>query len=312
MKKVLLIVPKLILVWMLFATSAMAQNTRPTIGIASGSTGGTYWPMVEDIRAVCTTSTMQINNVVSDGSIDNIFKIYGDKSVQYGVVQEDALVYQQGLDAKMMSRIMMVFPFYAEEIHLIAREDSPIKNLADLQGMRVIEGPASSGTWVTTQVIKSLSGVSWAPLHLSSSDGLKAVQAGQADAAFIVAGSPVAMLTEATGIKLVPVSHPKLDVFAFYTKAMLPTGSYPFQKKAIGTYKINNVLATFAFKNQYHAEVTTLVSCIAKNLGELQSNPSYHVKWRDVDPLDIERIQWPAHPTAKRAIKEAAKKKVDE
>lgn len=312
MKKVLLIVPKLILVWMLFATTAMAQNTRPTIGIASGSTGGTYWPMVEDIRAVCTTSTMQINNVISDGSIDNIFKIYGDKSVQYGVVQEDALVYQQGLDAKMMSRIMMVFPFYAEEIHLIVREDSPIKNLADLQGMRVIEGPASSGTWVTTQVIKSLSGVNWAPLHLSSNDGLKAVQAGQADAAFIVAGSPVAMLTEATGIKLIPLAHPKLDAFAFYTKTLLPTGSYPFQKQAISTYKINNVLATFAYKNQYHTEISALVSCIAKNLGELQSNPRYHVKWRDVDPLDIERIEWPAHPTAKRAIKEGAKQKVGE
>ncbi len=311
MKKALFTCAALSLAWAL-GSPAMAQDERPSIGIASGSTSGTYWPMVEDIRSVCASPALQINNVMSDGSIDNIFKIYGDKKVQYGVVQQDALVYQQGLDPKMMSRIMMAFPFYSEEIHLIVREDSLISGLADLQGKRVIEGPEGSGTWVTTQVIKSLSGLSWTSVGLSQRDGLKAVQEGQADAEFVVAGWPVDMLLDAKGVRLLPVLHDKLDAFALYTKTMLPTASYPFQKEAIDTYKINSVLATFAYKNQYHKEVASLVTCIASKLGELQTNPRYHAKWRDVDPLDTERIYWPVHPSAKRAILAAKKPKTSE
>lgn len=290
-------------------TQVFAQDSRPSVGIASGQQTGTNWPMVEDIRKVCSTQTTQINNVVSDGSLDNIFKIYGDKSVQYGIIQEDALVYQQGLDAKMMSRILMVFPFFSTEIHVVVRDDSPIKSLADLQGKRVVEGPEGSGTWVTTQVIKSTVGMSWTPLLMSQKEGLAAVQSGQADAEFIVAGKPIGMLKDAKGVRLLPLSSPKLDAFSYYTKTMIPNGSYPFQKASVGTYKVDNVLATFAFKNQYQGEISSLVSCITRNIGTLQTGGSYHPKWRDVDPVDIDRIKWPTHPAAKRAIMTESKRK---
>lgn len=292
----------------LVSSAAFAQDSRASIGIASGQKTGTNHPMAEDIRKVCGTPQTQINNVISDGSLDNIFKIYGDKSVQYGIIQEDALVYQKGLDPKMMSRIMMVFPFFSTEVHVLVRADSNIQSLADLQGKRVVEGPEGSGTWVTTQVIKSTAGLNWTPMLLSQKDGLQAVQSGQADAEFIVAGKPVGMLEKATGVRLIPVSHPKLDSFAYYTKTMLPTSTYPFQKGAVATYKVDNVLATFAFKNQYQAEIASLVTCITRNLGKLQTGDGFHPKWRDVDPLDIDRITWPSHPAAKRAILTEAKR----
>lgn len=285
------------------------QDAHPVVGIASGQKSGTNWPMVEDIRKVCSTGTAPINNVVSDGSLDNIFKIYGDKSTQYGIIQEDALVYQDGIDPKMMSRILMVFPFFSTEVHVVVRDDSPIKSIADLQGKRVVEGPEGSGTWVTTQVIKSTTGLNWTAQQLSQKDGLAAVLSGASDAEFIVAGKPVTLLKEARGVRLIPLSHPKLDSFAYYTKTMIPNGTYPFQKASAATYKVNNVLATFAFKNQYQGEISSLVTCITKNLGRLQTEESFHPKWRDVDPLDIDRIKWPAHPAAKRAIQAAAKQK---
>lgn len=302
---------KIIVCLALFAAagSSMAQDSRPAVGIASGQQSGTNWPMVEDIKKVCSTPATQINNVASDGSLDNIFKIYGDKSTQYGIVQEDALVYQQGLDPKMMSRILMVFPFFSTEVHLLVREDSGIKTLADLQGKRVVEGPEGSGTWVTTQVIKSTTGLSWTAQMMSQKDGLAAVQNGSADAEFIVAGKPISILKDARGIRLIALSHPKLDAFAYYTKTMIPNGTYPFQKSSSATYKVDNVLATFAFKNQYQGEISALVTCIAKNIGRLQSEPNFHPKWRDVDPVDIDRIKWPSHPAAQRAIKAVTSQK---
>jgi TRAP transporter TAXI family solute receptor len=291
------------------AFNALGQNSRPVVGIASGQSTGTNWPMAEDIKKVCASPAMQINNVTSDGSLDNIFKVYGDKSVQYSIIQEDALVYQQGLDPKMMSRIMMVFPFFSTEMHIIVKDSSPYKSLADLAGKRVVEGPEGSGTWVSTQVIKATTGLTWSALQMSQKDGLAAVQNGAADAEVIVAGMPVGLLKNATGVRLIPISHPKLDSFAYYTKTMIPNGTYPFMKSSVGTYKVDNVLATFAFKNQYQGEIASLVTCITKNMGRLQTEDGFHAKWRDVDPMDIERIQWPSHPAAKRAILNYAKRK---
>lgn len=291
----------------LFGFAVLAAQAD-TVGIASGQPTGTNYPMAQDIVRVCTTPQTTINNVVSDGSLDNINKIYGDKNVQYGIIQEDALVYQQGIDPKMMDRIVMVFPFFSTEIHAVVKADSKINTLADLQGKRVVEGPDGSGTWVTVQVLKAKTGIQWNTLIAGQKDGLDMVLSGKADAEFIVAGRPITMLEKAQGVRLIPISHPSLDSFKYYTRTMIPSGSYPFQKGAVNTYKVNNVLATYAFKNQYQAEIGSLVTCIARNMDTLQRTG--HPKWKDVDPTDIDRIAWPSHPAAVAAIKrETAKRK---
>jgi len=281
----------------------------PGAGIASGQKTGTNWPMTEDIIKVCSTDQYPLRNVITNGSVDNVNTIYTDKNSQFGIVQEDALDYQRKLDPKMMSRVVAVFPFFSVEIHAITKDGSSINSLADMAGKRVVEGPEGSGTWVTVQLIKQLTGIQWKTVqgNLSQANGLKAVQNGDADVEFIVAGQPITVLTEARGIKLVPLSNPKLDSYNFYTKASLPSHTYGFQNDAVTTYKVNNVLATFAYKNQYQKEIGDLVSCITKNIDKLQADG--HPKWRDVDPLDIERVKWPVHPAALAAIKREAKHK---
>lgn len=47
--------------------------------------------------------------------------------------------------------------------------------------------------------------------------------------------------------------------------------TYPFQKTAVSTYKVDNVLMTFAFKNQYQKEIGDLVTCITRNIDKLQT-----------------------------------------
>ena len=200
----------------------------------------------------------------------------------------------------------MVFPFFSTEMHLIAKDGSPIASLDSLAGKRVVEGPEGSGTWVTVQLIKKLTGIQWIPVQASQKDGMSMVLNGQADAEFVVAGAPVSMLISTAGYKLVPLSHPKLDQFPLYTKAMIPSGMYP-GKGTVGTYKVDNVLVTFAFKNQYQKEIGDLVTCITTNMGKLQTGSQFHPKWRSVNPLDINRIKWAAHPAAVAAIKKNSK-----
>jgi TRAP transporter TAXI family solute receptor len=263
--------------------------------------------MGEDIVKACSTPKSPIHNVQSEGFLDNIFKVYGDKNTQYGMATVDALVYQQGIDPKMMDRIVALFPFFSADMHLLVREDAPFNSMADLAGKRVVEGPEGSGTWVSVQVIKSLTGMNWKSQVLSQKDGLNAVLSGKADAEWVVAGYPVDMLKQLPkGVKLISVSHPKLDSFNLYRKTMISSGSYPFQKKAVSTYKVDSVLVTYAYKNQYQQEIGELVSCITRSLPNLQRTG--HAKWKDVDPLDINRVNWPVHPAAKAAINREMKR----
>jgi TRAP transporter TAXI family solute receptor len=281
----------------------------PGAGIASGSKTGTYYPMVQNIVDACSTPGYPLHNVVTNGTVDNILKVYTDKNSQFGIAQEDALEAQSKIDPKMMSRVVAVFPFYSEEIHLIAKEGSSINSLADLAGKRVVEGPDGSGTSVTAKLIRQVTGIQWQATsgNLSQKDGLEAVKNGQADAEFFVGGQPLNLLSTATGIKLVPLKSDALEKFGYYTPTQLPTGAYPWQSVTVPTYKVNNVIVTFAYKNQYQTEISNLVTCITKNLDKLQANG--HPKWRDVDPLDITRVKWPVHPAALAAIKREAKPK---
>ena len=290
------------------ALATLAAHAAP-VGIASGQPTGTNYPMAADIVDVCSTPASPIKNVISDGSLDNIAKIYGDKNSQYGIIQADALEFQKGQDPKMMDRILMVFPFFSTEMHIVLKDGSPLTSLAQLAGKNVVEGPEGSGTWVSVQVIKSLTGIKWNTILASQQAGFDQVMSGKADAEFIVAGAPIGMLQKASGFKLMPLQHPALDKFGLYTKAILPSGTYTSVKGTTQTYKVDNVLATYAFKNQFQAEIGELVTCLTKNIGKLQSGSNYHAKWRDVDPLDINRITWPSHPAAVAAIKRASSKK---
>lgn len=276
------------------------------VGIASGQKTGTNYPMIEDVKKYCSTPQSPITNRVSDGSLDNLNLVYADKSAQYGITQSDALLYMQGLDPKMMDRIQVVFPFFSSEINLIVAENSNIKSLADLAGKRVVEDVEGSGSWVSVQVIKSLTGLKWSGSNGSQAEGLAAVQSGKADAFFINAGLPIKMLENAKGVRIVSIAHPKLDTFKLYTKAMIPSGTYAWQKGSVQTYKTSNVLVTYAFKAQYQKEIGDLVTCVTRNMPTLQAEG--HSKWRSVDPLSIEEVGWSIHPAALAAIKRESKK----
>lgn len=270
-----------------------------TIGIAAGQAGSTTFKMISDVAGVCNDP--QINVVTSEGSLDNIQRITSDKAVQMGYSQEDALIYEQGIDPRMMEHVQMVFPLFAAEIHVLVSNRSNVKTLADLAGKRVVESEEGTGTWVTAQVIKSTTGIRWQAYNLSKKDSLKALQAGTVDAAIFVEGRPIDLLVHTSGVHLLSLSNPSLDRFKYYTKTLIPSGTYPWQPASVPTYKVNVGLMTYSFKNQYQREIGAMVGCITRNLSNLQETG--HPKWRDVDPTEIDRINWKVHPAAKAAIR---------
>lgn len=156
--------------WLAIAAITMSLTVASWadgIGIASGNKTGTNWPMVEDITKVCSTPSKPIRNVVTNGGMDNLDLIFSDKTVQYGVVPEDTLVYEQMNDPKKTDKIVQIFPFFTVEVHLVVPANSPARTVVDLAGKRVIEGPDGSGSYITTQVIKAVTGIQWQAMRRS-------------------------------------------------------------------------------------------------------------------------------------------------
>jgi len=306
MKRILVICSSMAL-----ATAALAQQS--TIGIASGPPTGTNYPMVQDIVRACSGPTLSIKNVQTAGGEENIYAVKSRPDVQFGVVPIDTAVFMSGQDKATMDKIKMVFPFFSTEIHVAVPEKSPAKSVADLAGKRVVEGPQGSATYVTTQVFKELTGAKWQELTASQVDGLNGLKTGKADAMFVVAGAPITMFKDPTlsaGIRLLPVQHSALDSVKYYVRTMIPGGTYPQIKQALPTYRVDNMLVTFDYRSSYHREIAALTSCITQRMdwllqyaGKSAGEGGTHPKWKDVDPLNIDRLNWPAHPIAVATIK---------
>lgn len=271
------------------------------IGIASGAANsGTNYPMVQDIVSVCSTPNAPIQNIQSNGALENLHLVFSDKRAQYGIIDEVTLLYQQQNDPNMTKNIVSVFPFFSMELHLAVRKNSPFQNLEQLTGYKVYAGAEGSSTSVNSQVLKGLTGVNWIDVNMPQGQAIQALKTNQVAAVFVVAGKPATMFND-PDIRFISIKHPKLDGFKYYTPTMIPTGTYTSQTAPVQTYKVNNVLATYAFKNQYQKEIGDMVTCIAKNMGKLQANG--HPKWREVSPANIDAVKWPVHPAAMSAIK---------
>lgn len=289
---------------MLMSIAAFAD-----VGIATGSLTGTYVKIGQDIQNACE-KTVNISVYETAGSLSNIERIFSDKRIQYGIVQQDALAYKALTDSAMMSKIKMIFPLYNEEIHLVARSNSGINSIEDLAGKKVSVGQENSGNWVTSQIIKAKTGIEFTEVNLDNTAAVKALLNGTIDAAVIVGGKPMSVLQDVgqsgTGkLKLVAMKHPALE--GFYINSTVPEGLYAWQKTAVKTYAVKSILATFAYKNPVmDKEITALTRCIVGHLDDLQATG--HTKWREVDPESYKQVKWPIHPSAQRELDKAKRK----
>lgn len=283
-------------------TGAQAQE----VGITTGLTTGTYYKAANDIASVCSTSTKKIKVYESSGSLANIERVLSDKRTQYGITQQDALTYMALDNNDVKNKIKMIFPLYNEDIVLVATVASGIRGLNDLRGRRVVTGAENSGNWLSAMVIKSKTEIDWKDVTVTPGEGITQLLLGQADAMFVVAGSPVKVLADLGGaakgkLKLVPISHPALD--GFYIKTTVPEGTYDWSPARNPTYAVKSILVTFDFKSQYQEEIGILTKCIVNNLATLQEGSQYHPKWREVDPQSYGQVKWPVHPVAERFLK---------
>ncbi len=306
-----LLISSLLLLSLCGLTPVCAEDTNAKqLGMVTGSKTGTYIQFGNDIAGVAKTVGLDIVVKESQGSIDNIKRINSKENATFGIVQSDVLGFLNRSEnqelRQVANRLRLIFPFYAEEVHVLA--DKTITSFNDLQGKRVVVGEPGSGTWLTAINLLQMTGVKPAELvNLPPLQGVTAVLKGEADAMFYVAGKPVSLFTKVGNlitkaefapllakVHFVPLDDPRM--LREYQATQIGTADYEWLDTNVPTIAVKAVLMSFDFSGkqspyfiQRCQQLATLGQAIRTNIGLLKQTG--HPKWKEVN-LDEKVGAW--------------------
>jgi TRAP transporter TAXI family solute receptor len=204
----------LFLAGLTLSLSAHAQN----ISIATGGTGGVYYPLGGGMAAILSKHVpgMQATAEVTGGSVDNL-KLIGSGKPYIGFTMTDAsLDAYRGEDKfkgnKIPLKTLMVL--YPNRMHVVSLEGRGVAKMADLKGKRVSTGSPGSATEVMAFRVIEAAGLDkdkdMKRERLSVAESVNAIKDGKIDAFFWVGGLPTAGVTDLAntpGNKLKMVDH---------------------------------------------------------------------------------------------------------
>src|SRR5215470_14641767 len=132
------------------------------------------------------------------GPIANVGRLLSTENAGLSVVPSDMLQYAaRSEDPKLRKAkdyLRFIMTIGQKVVHVVARKD--ITRLEDLNGRRVVMGPDNTASWVVSNNILYLHGVTPSErLQLKPPDGISALLTDQADAAFFIGPAPMEALS---------------------------------------------------------------------------------------------------------------------
>ena len=175
------------------------------LSIATGGTGGVFYPYGGGIAKVLSTSLpgIEVTAEVTAASVDNLkFLKQGDSDIAFTMADmaKDGLGGQDAFKefgAVPVRALAVLYPSYT---HLVVRGDSGITSVAGLKGKVVSTGPPGAGSAVLANRIMATAGLDPArdirPHNLSVSQAVDAMKDGKLDAFFWNGGVPTAAVLD--------------------------------------------------------------------------------------------------------------------
>jgi hypothetical protein len=241
--------------------AAVAQQLN--IAIATGGTGGVYYPLGGGMANVLSKSlpNVQATARVTGGSVANL-QLIGSGQAEVALSQVDAAVDALAGEDKFKGnkvevRTLMVL--YPNRMHVVSAEGRGIKTMADLKGKRVSTGSPGSATEVMAFRVIEAAGLDkdkdMKRERLGVAESTNAVKDGKIDAYFWVGGLPTAAVTDLAatpGTKIVLVDTADLvdkmnaKYKGVYSKGVIPTKTYPGQDRDNPVSVVQNILVANA------------------------------------------------------------------
>ena len=192
MKLLKLITLSLSFLWV----NAFAQN----LSIATGGTGGVYYPMGGGLAAVLSSKVpgMSATAEVTGGSVDNL-KLVGSGKPYVAFSMADAAKDATSGADKFKDKpidVKALLILYPKLMHVVTVESTGIKSMKDLKGKRVSTGSPGSATEVMAFRLLEAAGLDKDKdvkrERLSVAESVNAVKDRKIDAFFWVGGLPTA------------------------------------------------------------------------------------------------------------------------
>ena len=245
----------------MFGVDAFAQQLN--IAIATGGTGGVYYPLGGGMANVLSKHVpgMQASARVTGGSVDNL-KLIGSQQSEVALVMvdaaHDALKGEDKFKGSPVDvRTLMVL--YPNRMHVVSMEGTGVEKMSDLKGKRVSTGSPGSATEVMAFRVIEAAGLDkdkdMRRERLGVAESVNALKDRKIDAFFWVGGLPTAAVTDlgaTPNVKIKMIDHAdtvekmnkKYD--NLYTTGVIPAKTYPGQDKDNPIAVVQNILVANA------------------------------------------------------------------
>src|SRR3954464_12001169 len=200
-----------------FAITAQAQN----LSIATGGTGGVYYPLGGGMAAVLSkyVTGMQATAEVTGGSVAKL-QLIGTGKPYLGMTMADATLDAYKGEDKFKGKpvpVRTLMIMYPNRMHVVSIEGTGVTKMSDLKGKRVSTGSGGSATEVMGFRVIEAAGLDkdkdMKRERLGVAESVAALKDRKIDAFFWVGGLPTAAVTDlanSPGVKIKMIDHADL------------------------------------------------------------------------------------------------------
>ncbi len=240
---------------------ARQAGAKTRLSIATGGTGGVYYPYGGAIARIITANLpgVEATAEVTAASVDNLKLIRDRKSdIAFSLADtlDDAIAGRGAFARKGPVPARVIASLYDNYTHLVATGSSGVVRVADLAGKHVSMGAAGSGTeLVATRLLRAAGldpGRDLIPVSLGVSQSVDALKDGKIDAFFWSGGIPTASVLDLASTprmtwRLVP-NDDVLDVLqktygaSLYSRVIVPRDTYAGLPADIAVVGVSNLL----------------------------------------------------------------------
>ncbi|MCW4148987.1 TAXI family TRAP transporter solute-binding subunit [Halomonas janggokensis] len=298
-----------------FASPAMAQEDEQFITIGTGGQTGVYYVVGQSVCRLVNRGSdehnIRCNAPSTGGSVANINGIKSGE-LNMGVAQSD-VQYQAyngtgNFEGDAFEDLRAVFRIHGEPLTLLARADSGIETLDDLEGKRVNIGNPGSGQRNTMEVVMDAKG--WDEdtfslvSELDAAEQAAALSDNNIDAMVYVVGHPNGSIQEATTTvdsHLIPMNDDDIqgivDEYPYYSTSVIPGGLYKNNPDDVETF---GVAATFV--TSADADDDVVYETVKAVFDDFDRFKRLHPAFENLDAQDMvtQGLSAPLHDGAKR------------
>src|SRR5678815_5094064 len=234
--------------------AALAQN----LSIATGGTGGVYYPLGGGMAAVLSkyVQGMQATAEVTGGSVANL-QLIGTGKPYLGMTMADATLDAYKGEDKFKGKpvpVRTLLVMYPNRMHVVTVEGTGVNTMKDLKGKRVSTGAPVSGTEVMALRLIEAAGLDPKDMtreRLPVAESVAALKDRKIDAFFWVGGVPTPSITDLAatpGIKVKLVNHGEAadnlrkKYGPIYVKNQILANAYPGETRATSNVDVWNLL----------------------------------------------------------------------